>query len=38
MTMEDLSADDIEQLIDLADHEQDTSPWKFFFWFIWMWF
>lgn len=36
--MDDLSPTDIEDLIDLAECEQDTSPWKFFFWFIWMWF
>lgn len=36
--MDNLSAEDIEELIDLAECEQPTSPWKIFFWFIWMWF
>lgn len=36
--MDDFSPADIEDLIDLAECEQPASPWKFFFWFIWMWF
>lgn len=45
--MDDLSAADIEDLIDLADPASPgyagqgaefTSPWRYFFWFIWMWF
>lgn len=39
--MDDLSPADIEDLIDLidlADCERDARPWKYLFWFIWMWF
>lgn len=36
--MDNLSPADIEDLIDLAERNEDTSPWKYFFWFIWMWF
>jgi hypothetical protein len=36
--MDDFSPADLEDLIALADQEQPASPWRYFFWFIWMWF
>lgn len=35
--MDDLSPADIEDLIALEACEQ-PSPWRYLFWFIWMWF
>lgn len=33
--MDDLSAIDLENLIDECEQ---PSPWRYLFWFIWMWF